>query len=63
MFVLVAKMFDKNKFGDKCYRNASVIELIHTATLVHDDVVDEKIILEEDFFQSILFGKIKSLFL
>ena len=42
MFVfLVAKMFDKNKFGDKCYRAASVIELIHTATLVHDDVVDE----------------------
>ena len=42
MFVfLVAKMFDKNKFGNKCYRAASVIELIHTATLVHDDVVDD----------------------
>ena len=28
------------KINDKVYRAASVIELIHTATLVHDDVVD-----------------------
>lgn len=27
--------------NEKTYRGASVIELIHTATLVHDDVVDE----------------------
>ena len=40
MFVfLVAKMM--GKVNDRTYRAASVIELIHTATLVHDDVVDE----------------------
>jgi len=42
MFVfLVAKMVSDGKFTDKTYRGASVIELIHTATLVHDDVVDD----------------------
>ncbi|MEI6866433.1 polyprenyl synthetase family protein [Flavicella sp.] len=42
MFVfLVAKMVSEGKFTDKTYRGASVIELIHTATLVHDDVVDD----------------------
>ena len=42
MFVfLVAKMIAKADIGDRTYRGASVIELIHTATLVHDDVVDD----------------------
>ena len=42
MFVfLVAKMVSNGKFEDRTYRGASIIELIHTATLVHDDVVDE----------------------
>lgn len=42
MFVfLVAKMVSGGKFEERTYRGASVIELIHTATLVHDDVVDE----------------------
>ena len=42
MFVfLVAKMVSNGKFEERTYRGASVIELIHTATLVHDDVVDE----------------------
>ena len=43
MFVfLVAKMFSKdNQVNERTYRGASVIELIHTATLVHDDVVDD----------------------
>ena len=29
------------KINDKTYRGASLIELLHTATLVHDDVVDD----------------------
>ena len=42
MFVfLVAKMIGKGQVNDRTYRGASVIELIHTATLVHDDVVDD----------------------
>ena len=42
MFVfLVAKMLNNGQVGDRTYRGASVIELIHTATLVHDDVVDD----------------------
>ncbi|MAZ27509.1 MAG: polyprenyl synthetase [Cytophagaceae bacterium] len=42
MFVfLVAKMLGNEVLNDRTYRGASVIELIHTATLVHDDVVDE----------------------
>ncbi|HPW97232.1 MAG TPA: polyprenyl synthetase family protein [Flavobacterium sp.] len=42
MFVfLVAKMVSGGKVNERTYRGASVIELIHTATLVHDDVVDD----------------------
>ena len=42
MFVfLVAKMIGKGKVNERAYRGAAVIELIHTATLVHDDVVDD----------------------
>ncbi|WP_346881058.1 polyprenyl synthetase family protein [uncultured Algibacter sp.] len=42
MFVfLVAKMVSDGEVKDRTYRGASVIELIHTATLVHDDVVDD----------------------
>ena len=42
MFVfLVAKMVSKGNFTERTYRGASIIELIHTATLVHDDVVDD----------------------
>lgn len=44
MFVfLVAKMIARDKINDRTYRGASVIELIHTATLVHDDVVDDSL--------------------
>ena len=42
MFVfLVAKLVGKGKVNDRTFRGAAVIELIHTATLVHDDVVDD----------------------
>ncbi len=42
MFVfLIAKMTNNGEINDRTYRGASVIELIHTATLVHDDVVDD----------------------
>lgn len=42
MFVfLTAKMFSEGKVNERTYRGAAVIELIHTATLVHDDVVDD----------------------
>ncbi|QNJ96953.1 polyprenyl synthetase family protein [Constantimarinum furrinae] len=42
MFVfLIAKMTNHGEVNDRTYRGASVIELIHTATLVHDDVVDD----------------------
>jgi octaprenyl-diphosphate synthase len=42
MFVfLIAKMVKNGEVNERTYRGASVIELIHTATLVHDDVVDD----------------------
>lgn len=42
MFVfLTAKLLNGGEVNERTYRGASVIELIHTATLVHDDVVDE----------------------
>ncbi len=42
MFVfLIAKMTNNGEVNERTYRGASVIELIHTATLVHDDVVDD----------------------
>jgi octaprenyl-diphosphate synthase len=40
MFVFFcAKLF--NNVNDATYRGASLVELLHTATLVHDDVVDD----------------------
>ncbi|MFK7001694.1 polyprenyl synthetase family protein [Flavobacterium oreochromis] len=42
MFVfLTAKMISEGAVLERTYRGALVIELIHTATLVHDDVVDD----------------------
>jgi len=43
MFVfLVAKMLsENNEVNERTYRGASIIELIHTASLVHDDIVDD----------------------
>ena len=42
MFVfLCAKLLNDGEINERTYRGASVIELIHTASLVHDDVVDD----------------------
>ena len=42
MFVfLTAKMLNQGKVEERTYTGAAIIELIHTASLVHDDVVDE----------------------
>ena len=42
MFVfLCAKLVSEGQVNERTYRGASVLELIHTATLVHDDVVDD----------------------
>ena len=40
MFVLLSAKLG-GKVNDASYRAASLVELLHTATLVHDDVVDE----------------------
>ena len=36
---LTAKLF--NNVNESTYTAASLIELLHTATLVHDDIIDE----------------------
>lgn len=42
MFVfLIAKMCNDGTVNERTYCGASIIELIHTASLVHDDVVDD----------------------
>src|SRR4028118_2325107 len=40
MFVLLTAKLG-GEINDSTYRAASLVELLHTATLVHDDVVDE----------------------
>ena len=57
MFVfLSAKLF--GEANESTYRAASLVELLHTATLVHDDVVDDSL-ERRGFSQFMLFGKIK----
>ncbi|GMN05855.1 polyprenyl synthetase family protein [Croceitalea sp. MTPC5] len=42
MFVfLTAKLLNGGEINERTYTGASIIELIHTASLVHDDVVDD----------------------
>jgi octaprenyl-diphosphate synthase len=41
LVLLFAKMFSKGTISDKSYRAANLVELIHTASLIHDDIVDD----------------------
>lgn len=41
MFVFLTAKMVAGAVNERTYRGAAVIELIHTATLVHDDVVDD----------------------
>ena len=41
LILLFSKLLNGGNVNEKVYRGASVIELIHTATLIHDDVVDD----------------------
>ncbi|QHS60714.1 polyprenyl synthetase family protein [Chitinophaga agri] len=41
MFVLLSAKLFNNNIEESTYRAAALVELLHTATLVHDDVVDD----------------------
>ena len=41
LVLLFAKMFSKGALNEKSYRAANLVELIHTASLIHDDIVDD----------------------
>ena len=41
MFVFFTAKLFRPDISDATYRGAALIELLHTATLVHDDVVDD----------------------
>ena len=41
LVLLFAKMFSKGTLNEKSYRAANLVELIHTASLIHDDIVDD----------------------
>jgi octaprenyl-diphosphate synthase len=49
MFVFLSARIAGGKIDENTYRAASLIELLHTATLVHDDVVDNSMI-RRNFF-------------
>ena len=41
LVILFSKMFSNGKVLSKTYRAANLVELIHSASLIHDDVVDD----------------------
>jgi octaprenyl-diphosphate synthase len=57
MFVFLSAKLH-GEINESTYRAAALVELLHTATLVHDDVVDESY-ERRGFFQSMLYGKIR----
>ncbi len=50
-----AKIFEQH-ISERTYKAASLIELLHTATLVHDDVVDEAYFRRNKFSIKALWG-------
>ncbi len=57
MFVLLSAKLCGN-INESTYRAASLVELLHTATLVHDDVVDESL-ERRGFFSTYALWKTK----
>src|ERR1700748_1529288 len=57
MFVLLSARLC-GPINDSAYRAASLVELVHTATLVHDDVVDESL-ERRGFFSTYALWKTK----
>jgi len=41
LVLLFAKMYSSENLTEKSYRSAIISELIHSATLIHDDIVDD----------------------
>ena len=41
LVILFSKMFTNGKVSSKTYRAANLVELIHSASLIHDDIVDD----------------------
>ena len=41
LVLLFAKIFSNQNLTNKSYRGAVISELIHSATLIHDDIVDD----------------------
>jgi octaprenyl-diphosphate synthase len=58
MFVLLSAKLC-GEINDSSYRAASVVELLHTATLVHDDVVDDSL-ERRGFFSTYALWKAKA---
>lgn len=58
MFVLLTAKLN-GSINDATYRAASLVELLHTATLVHDDVVDESL-ERRGFFSTYALWKSKA---
>ena len=61
MFVLLSARLH-GEIGESTYTAASLIELLHTATLVHDDVVDDAL-ERRGFFLSTPYGRTRSPYL
>jgi octaprenyl-diphosphate synthase len=58
MFVLLSAKLN-GEINDEAYRAASLVELLHTATLVHDDVVDDSL-ERRGFFSTFAIWKAKA---